>query len=78
MRITAVYDKSGAILAAVEIDDHYSGPVPVASATDHSVRTFDVPERMRKLQFDEICSGLRVTTEKDQHVLAEKEGHSHR
>ncbi len=59
MRIVALYDADGRILAAAPVDDHYRGPVPVASdGTD--VDMFDVPESASELRLDESCTGLRV------------------
>lgn len=59
MRITALYNDEGVILAAAAIDGSYRGPVPVASEGTE-VGLFDVPESVTDLRLDEICSGFRV------------------
>ena len=62
MKITALYNTSGAILAAVETNESYDGPivVPVASRRGTKVSVFEVPEFVSKLRIDEICMSLRV------------------
>ena len=61
MRITAVYDPDGIILAAAPADPHYVGPVPVAS--DGTERDeFDVPDSATGMSLDELCAGFRVHT----------------
>ena len=63
MKITALYNSRGAILAAAPVDDTYSaprrGPVPVASR-GAKVGVFDVPETLIKRPLDEICTSLKV------------------
>jgi hypothetical protein len=62
MRIIALYNAEGLILAAVAIDGQYHGPVPVASEGT-KVDMFDVPasgEGASELRLDEICTNFRV------------------
>ena len=59
MKITALYDAEGVILAAVEYTGRNDHPVPVASA-DKKVGTFDVPASAAKSRLDEICTSFRV------------------
>jgi len=64
MKITALYNSRGAILAAAPVDDAYSGPgrrgpVPVA-ARGAKVGVFDVPESLTKRPLDEVCRSLKV------------------
>ena len=64
MKITALYNSRGAILAAAPVvDDTYRGPgrgpVPVASR-GAKVGVFDVPESLSKRPLDEICTSLKV------------------
>lgn len=59
MRIMALHNSDGRILAAVVIDGQYNGPVPVATA-DTALGTFDVPPSFLKLPLDEIAKNLRV------------------
>ena len=62
MKITALYGTSGAILAAVEMNESYDGPVAVPVAARRGTKTgvFDVPESFSMLGLDEICTRLRV------------------
>ena len=62
MRILAVYDSTGRILAAAEIDADYAGPVPVAG-DGHETGEFDVPESARDLDFAAVCTRMRVNPE---------------
>lgn len=59
MRITALYDAHGRILAAAEVDDKRGGPVPVPSEGTE-VDTFEVPEDGARLRLDEICTSYRI------------------
>jgi len=63
MKITALYNNRGAILAAAPVDDAYKGPgrgpVPVASR-GAKVGVFDVPESLSKRPLNEICTSLKV------------------
>jgi hypothetical protein len=59
MRITAVYDADGTILAAVVTGPDYAGPVPVP-ADGAELGEFDVPDPAAEMRLDEICSGFRV------------------
>ncbi|MBO4209990.1 hypothetical protein [Micromonospora echinofusca] len=59
MRITAVYDADGVILAAVVDTGQDDHPVPVASEGTE-VGTFDVPRHAAGSRLDEICTSYRV------------------
>lgn len=65
MRVTAVYDVEGLILAAVITEEGYNGPLPVAAA-GLALGVFDVPSRSDNLpegdgrQLEAICVGHRV------------------
>ncbi len=65
MRVTAVYDAEGLILAAVITEEGYNGPLPV-SAAGQAVGVFDVPSQSDSLlegdsrQLEAICLGHRV------------------
>lgn len=59
MRITAVFDADGTILAAVPTDPDYIGPVP-APPEGTEVEEFDVPDSATEMQLDELCAGFRV------------------
>ena len=71
MKITALYNGRGAILAAVAVDDAYRGPVPVASRGT-KVGVFDVPESVGKRRLDEICTSLRVDVRSQRLVEAKR------
>jgi hypothetical protein len=61
MKITALYDKQGVILAAVPLDDRYDGPVLVPVASDgNKVGTFEVPVSAGESRLDKICTLFRV------------------
>jgi hypothetical protein len=59
MKIMALHNSKGRILAAVVIDGQYNGPIPVASANT-AVGTFEVPASFSRLPLDEIAKNLRV------------------
>jgi hypothetical protein len=59
MKIQALYDGAGTIIAAVEIYDGYAGPVPV-SADGAEMAHFDVPETLAGSTLEEICRTVRV------------------
>jgi hypothetical protein len=59
MRILALHNSEGRILAAAVVDGQYKGPVPVASAGT-TLGTFDVPTSSSKLPLDEIAKKFRV------------------
>jgi len=56
MKIVALYNAEGRILAAVVDDDHHKGPKlrPVA------LGTFEVPEQARKNTLSEICANHKI------------------
>jgi hypothetical protein len=61
MKIVALYNAEGHILAAVVDDDHHKGPklrpVPPPGAT---LGTFEVPEPARKHTLSEICANHKI------------------
>jgi hypothetical protein len=59
MKITAVYDNDGRILAAVMDDGKYDGPRPVP-AEGMQGGTFDLPASANSLGLEEICTTFRV------------------
>lgn len=59
MKITAVFDNEGTILAAVMENEEYDGPKPEPAEGMHS-GTFDVPASADVLGLEEICSTFRV------------------
>jgi hypothetical protein len=67
MKITAVYDRQGKILAAAIVDDDMSGPIPQASKGSKAA-TFEVPQHLRDLGLHELCSGHRIDAKKTQLV----------
>jgi hypothetical protein len=58
MKIIAVYDSDGRILAAV-MDDGYGGPRPVP-AEGTQVGTFNVSAEVHSLGLEEICTRFRI------------------
>ena len=59
MKITAVYDKDGRIVAAVADDGRYDGPRPVPS-NGMRAGSFEVPSDLHARSLDEICTSMRV------------------
>jgi hypothetical protein len=59
MKIIAVYDNEGRILAAVMDDGKYRGPRPVPAEGTHG-GTFEVPASVHSLSLEEICTTFRV------------------
>ena len=74
MKITALYDADGLILAAVESTGRYDHPVPVASEGTE-VGTFEVPteptEEGAESRLEEICLSHRVDVGSQRLVRAE-------
>ncbi|MEU9602875.1 hypothetical protein [Streptomyces sp. NPDC048057] len=60
MKLTALYDADGKILAAVEATGRDDHPVPVATEDGTEVGTFDVPEGVSGSSLYDICTTLRV------------------
>jgi hypothetical protein len=61
MKLIALYNPDGVILAAVEDTGRYNAPTPVPVASGaNKVGTFDVPELAARLRLDEICKSHRV------------------
>ena len=73
MRIQALYDRDGAIIAAATIGDDYDGPVP-ASAEGAEMAQLDVPDDMATNALDEICRRMRVDPERRVLVPREQAG----
>ncbi len=59
MRINAVFDADGRILAASVAGGDYDGPMPVASE-DQQTATLEVPEDFGDSTLEEVCLGMRV------------------
>jgi hypothetical protein len=59
MKITAVYNREGKILAAAIVDDDMKGPVPMASKGTKA-GTFEVPVGLRGLELHQLCYGHRI------------------
>lgn len=61
MKIVALYNAEGRILAAVVDNDHHKGPKlrPVASR-GNTLGTFEVPEPARKHSLSEICASHKI------------------
>jgi hypothetical protein len=61
MKIVALYNAEGRILAAVVDDDHHKGPKlrPVASH-GNALGAFEVPEPARKHSLSEICASHKI------------------
>ena len=61
MKIVALYNAEGRILAAVVDNDHHKGPKlrPVAS-DGNTLGTFEVPEPARKQTLSEICANHKI------------------
>ena len=63
MKITAVYNRAGKIVAAAVVSDERGGPIPVASKGVKS-GVFEVPEALRDLELHTLCSSHRIDTRK--------------
>lgn len=62
MRLYAVYDQSGNIVAAVRLDSTDSSrPRPVAKK-GHSAAELEVPQEHTNLGFADICQRFKVDT----------------
>jgi hypothetical protein len=59
MKITALYDGDGHILAAVVDNGEYDIPRPVAGEGQKS-GTFEVPQSAETLSLEQICTTFRV------------------
>jgi hypothetical protein len=59
MKLVALHDADGKILAASRVRDGEPGPVPVAGPDTHVV-TVEVPYAHRELKLMDICTRLRV------------------
>jgi hypothetical protein len=63
MKLTALYDAEGTIIAGVfQPTGQYDRPVPVPVASDRnsSVGTFDIPASASKLSLEDLCLSFRV------------------
>ncbi len=67
MKITALYNQTGRILAATFVRDDTNGPVPVAGKGS-KVGTFEVPLALRDLELHKLCSGHRIDTRRNRLV----------
>ncbi len=61
MKLIALHDDVGKIVAAARLTDNYKGPVPVAGKGTSVVKV-DVPEAHAKLDIATICTRLRIDT----------------
>ena len=59
MKITALYDEAGVIIAAAAADPDYRGPVP-SSAEGCEVAELEVPDHMADRGLEAICAHMRV------------------
>jgi len=59
MKITAVYNRAGRILAAAIVDGDGGGPIPLASKGTKA-GTFEVPLASRELGLVKLCSSHRI------------------
>jgi hypothetical protein len=59
MKLIALHNESGKIVAAVRVSYDYQGPVPVAGEKTRVV-TVDVPQGHEKLDLATICTRFRV------------------
>jgi len=59
MRIQALYNRDGVIVAAAQIGGDYDGPVPKA-AEGAEMAQLDVPDTLAETSLDEICRTMRV------------------
>lgn len=59
MRLAALYDPRGSIVAAVVVVAGEDGPRPVPTH-DLRLHEFEIPESHRSLRLDEMCRRLRV------------------
>jgi hypothetical protein len=69
MKLFALYDGDGNIVAAVEAGEDYGGPRPTATEPGHRTDTFEVPDKHRGKALDEVCRALRVSGETDQKLV---------
>lgn len=59
MKLEAVFDAKGTIVAAILFEGDESRPRPVPSK-GQSVGVFDVPERCAKIPLRELCMSMRI------------------
>ena len=62
MKIIAVYDSSGSILAAVVDDGKPDMPRPVPDHGTQKVGTFRIPESISSLPIEQICTTYRINS----------------
>jgi hypothetical protein len=77
MKLIALHDKSGKILAAVRHTADYKGPVPVAGKGT-TLAKLEIPEAHYKLNLAELCTKLRVDTRSSKLVEAKAKAKSTR
>lgn len=61
MKLATVYDADGVVVAAVQVDADYAGPLPVPGG-GHEFGEFDVPDSARDMRLGDLCTTLRVHT----------------
>ncbi len=62
MKLIALHDAEGRILAAYRHSAEYTGPVPVASEGT-TLAQVEIPEAHHGLALDAICRGFRIHPE---------------
>jgi hypothetical protein len=67
MKLIALHDEEGRILAAVQYSDGHDGPVPVA-AEGTTVTELDIPDEHAHLGLGTICRRFRVHPKRKQLV----------
>lgn len=73
MKLTALYDPGGVILAAVAGTGRHDDPATAASE-GHEVGTFELPPSAAHLNLDEICHAFRVDIASQQLIEAKPAG----
>ena len=71
MKIVALHNKSGEILAAVHLTPNYTGPRPVAGKGTQIVE-LEVPQSHASIGLFEICKNLRVDSKNNKLVEHKK------
>ena len=72
MKIAALHDSKGRILAAVHLTPNYKGPVPVAGKGSKYMEV-DVPDHHAKAGLLAVCQNFKINT-KTREIVALKAG----
>jgi len=59
MKLVALHDKRGKIVAAARVTDDHKGPLPVAGK-GHTLVKLEIPQEHAKLDLVSMCTKLRV------------------